>query len=120
MAMSDLTRTRLMALIGAHEDTRYEAGPGADRLAPAKMLPVADVLLLVASDDPDAMLFRYTAYGEMGGDSWHATVAEAKEQALEEYGDALLPWEAVPDEVADAHGYAIQYASERLNSRGNW
>ena len=117
--MSDLTRTRLLALIGANEETRYEA-TGADGLAPAKMLPVADVLLLVASDDPDAMLFRYTAYGEMGGDSWHPTIADAKEQARDEYGDALFPWEPVPDEVADAHDYAIQYASERLNSRGDW
>ncbi len=118
--MSDLTRTRLLALIGANETKRYAVPTGVDPLDAAKMLPLADVILLVASGDPDAMLFRYTAHGELGGDSWHLTVADAKEQASEEYGDVLLPWEEVPDEVTDAHEYAIQYASERLNNRGKW
>ena len=79
-----------------------------------------DVLLLVAGGDPDAMLFRYTAYGELGGDSWHLTVADAQEQAGEEYGDALLPWEPVPDDITDAHSYAINFAADRLNDRGKW
>ena len=118
--MSDLTRTRLLALIGAKEDQGDAVPTGIDQLDAAKTLPAADVLLLVAGGDPDAMLFRYTAFGELGGDSWHLTVADAKEQAAEEYGDALLPWEEVPDEVADAHAYAIGCASERLNDRGKW
>jgi hypothetical protein len=47
-------------------------------------------------------------------------VADAKAQAGAEYGEALLSWEAVPDEVADAHAYAVDYASRRLNDRGKW
>jgi hypothetical protein len=89
-------------------------------LDPAKMLPVADVLLLVADGDGGAMLFRYTAHDDFGGDTWHATVAEAQEQATYEYGDALLPWIDVPDEVTDAHAFAVRYAFERLNNRGGW
>lgn len=118
--MSDRTRTRLLALIGVDEGQGRAAPAGAEPLDAAKTLPAADVVLLVADGEPDAMLFRYTAFGEIGGDSWHLTVADAKEQAAEEYGDALLPWEEVPDEVADAHAYAIGCASERLNDRGKW
>ena len=116
--MSDLTRTRLLALISANEG--HGAPAGVDALDVAKRLPGADVLLLVACGDPDAMVFRYTAFGELGGDSWHPSVVDAKEQAAEEYGAALLPWEPVPDEVTDAHAYAIAYASDRLNDRGKW
>ena len=84
------------------------------------MLPVADVIVLVSDDDPGAMLFRYTAHGEFGGDTWHASVSDAKENAVDEYGEALQAWEEVPDEVADAHEYAIKYAADRLNGRGDW
>ena len=118
--MSDLTRTRLLALVGANEGKRWAAHTGSRALDERTMLPSADVLLLVAGPDPDAMLFRYTAYGDVGGDTWHASLSDAKEQASDEYGDALLPWEEVPEDVDDAHGYVIQYAAERLNSRGKW
>ena len=118
--MSNLTRTRLLALISANEGQAYAAPTGVDALDVAKRLPGADVLLLVACGDPDAMVFRYTAFGELAGDSWHPSVAEAKERAGEEYGAALLPWEPLPDEVTDAHAYAINFASDRLNDRGKW
>jgi hypothetical protein len=119
--MSDLARTRLVALIGASEGQGHAVSTGGvDALDAAKMLPAADVLLLVAGADPDAMIFRYSAFGELGGDSWHLSVADAKAQAGAEYGEALLSWEAVPDDVADAHAYAVDYASRRLNDRGKW
>jgi hypothetical protein len=118
--VSDGTRTRLLALIGVSDGQGRAAPAGAEPLDAAKTLPAADVILLVADGGPDAMLFRYTAFGEIGGDSWHLTVADAQEQASEEYGDALLPWEEVPDEVADAHAHAVGCASERLNDRGKW
>ena len=118
--MSDLTRTRLLALISANEGHAYAPSTAADALDVAKRLPDADVLLLVAGDEPDAMVFRYSAFGELAGDSWHPSVADAKERAGEEYGAALLPWEPVPDEVTDAHAYAITFASDRLNDRGKW
>ena len=86
---------------------------------PAKMLPLADVVLLVADHD-SAMLFRYTAYGEAAGDTWHPSPGAARHQAAEEYGEALGEWVAVPREVADAHLFAVRYAAERLNDRGGW
>jgi hypothetical protein len=109
-----------VALVGAMTGERRAAHTAGFPMDPTKMLPVADVVLLVADDDEGAMLFRYTTDGEFGGDTWHATVAEAQEQAAYEYGDALIPWIEVPTEVADAHAFAVQYAFERLNRRGDW
>ncbi len=118
--MTHPTRTRRVALIGPLAGERRAAHTAGYPLEPEKMLPVADVVLLVADTEGGAMLFRYTAHGEFGGDTWHPTVAEAQEQAADEYGDALLEWVEVPAEAADAHAYAVQYAAERLNGRGDW
>ena len=117
-------RVRLVALVGALAGERQMTHTAGHPLDPAKLLPVADVLLLIAGDDRSgdagAMLFRYTAHGEFGGDTWHLTVADAQGQAEDEYRDALGAWEEVPADVADAHAYAVRYAFERLNSRGDW
>jgi hypothetical protein len=84
------------------------------------MLPPPDVILLISGPDPTAMLFRYTAHGEFGGDTLHASAEDAREQAIYEYSDALDGWVDIPELVEDAHAYAVQYAAERLNSRGDW
>lgn len=118
--MSDSVRSRWVALVGVLTHERRAAHTAGFPLDPEKMLPVADVVLVVANDDAGAMLFRYTAHGEFGGDTWHATLAEAQEQAAYEYGDALLSWMEVPGEVTDAHAFAVQYAYERLDKRGDW
>ena len=122
-SLTDSQRVRAIALIGAMDGARHLTHTTNFPLDPAKMLPPADVLLLVAGQDPEspgAMLFRYTAHGEFGGDTWHTSVDAAREHAIYDYSDALGDWIDVPDEVQDAHGYAVQYAAERLNSRGDW
>ena len=119
-AVSNHSQTRLFALVGAFTGKRREFHTGGYPLVPEKMLPMADVVLLIADREPGAMLFRYTAHGEFGGDTLHDSVEDAQRQAAEEYGDALLPWEEVPPEAAEAHAYAIQHAAERLNGRGDW
>lgn len=118
--MSDSTPTRVLALIGPIAGERSAAHTAGYPLDPSKMLPVADVVLLVGDRDASAMLFRYTAYGEVGGDTWHPSHDEAREQAVEEYGDALGEWVEVPDEIDDAHAFAVRYAADRLDSRGDW
>lgn len=118
--MTEPTRTRAIALVGASAAERHATHTTGFPLDPAKMLPDADVVLLVAGEDadaPGAMLFRYTAYGEVGGDTWHPTESDAREQAAEEYGDALGAWLDVPDDVTDAHAFAVQYAADRLKGR---
>lgn len=112
------SKTRLMALVGPLTRERHVVQTAAHPLSPEKMLPLADVVLLVSDEGESAMVFRYTAHGEFGGDTYHTTVAEAKEAVDDEYGDALAPWEEVPDDVEDAHMLAVRYAYDRLNDRG--
>jgi hypothetical protein len=109
---------RKLALVGAITGDRRAAHTAGFPLDATKMLPIADVVLLIAGADPGVMLFRYTAYGEFGGDTWHQTVADAEEQAAFEYDDALQPWMEVPGDVSDAHEFAVRYAADRLNDRG--
>jgi len=109
---------RQLALVGALTRERRVTQTSAFPLDPSKMLPEADVVLLVTDADPGAMLFRYTAHGEAAGDTWHPSPDDAREQAADEYGDALGAWEPVPAEITDAHRFAVGVAAERLNDRG--
>jgi hypothetical protein len=118
--VTDSAPSRWVALVGALTSERRAEHTAGFPLDPEKMLPVADVVLVVADGDAGAMLFRYTAHDDFGGDTWHATVAEAQKQAAYEYGEALLPWMEVPSDVADAHAFAVQYAYDRLDKRGGW
>jgi hypothetical protein len=113
-------RTRLVSLVGPLTGDRRAVHTTNHPLDPDQMLPVADVVLLVSQEDASAMLFRYTAHGEFGGDTLHGTVREAQQQAIDEYDEALLGWEQVPDDVGDAHLFAIRYANDRLKGRGGW
>jgi hypothetical protein len=113
-------KTRLVSLVGPLTGDRHAVHTTNHPLDPDQMLPIADVVLLVSQEDASAMLFRYTAHGAFSGDTLHGTVREAQLQAAEEYEDALIGWEEVPDDVRDAHLFAIRYAQERLNGRGEW
>jgi len=118
--MTQPNRTRSLALVGPLDGRRRVTQTAGFPIDPSKILPPPDVILLIADADPGAMLFRYTAHGEVGGDTWHPSVDAAREQSIYEYSDALGEWVDVPDEITDAHAYAVQYAAERLNSRGDW
>ena len=116
--MSTPGSSRRITLLGPLAGERRTAHTAGFPLDAGKLLPTADVLLLVADDDgPGAMVFRYTAHGELGGDTWHVSVDDALEQADFEYGDAVLGWEDVPADVADAHDFAVRYAADRLDER---
>jgi hypothetical protein len=101
---------RLVALVGQIAGERRMRHTMGIPLDPAKLLPLPDVLLLESSADSGVMLFRYTIQGESAGDTWHESIADAKEQAIFEYRDALGRWFEVPDDVTDAHAYAVQCA----------
>jgi len=119
--MEHPTRSRLLALVGVISGDRRLQQTAGHPMDPEKMLPTADVILLVTDEeDPSAMLFRYTAFGEVGGDTWHPTSDDAKQNAEDEYGDALGEWMEVPDDVEDPHVFAVKYAADRLNDRGKW
>jgi hypothetical protein len=110
LTVSDQTRVRLVALVGPIAGERQMVHTMGYPIDPQKLLPLPDVLLLEASGDSGVMLFRYTAQGELAGDTWHKTVKDAQEQAIFEYRDALGKWSEVPADVTDAHAYAIRCA----------
>lgn len=112
--------TRIIALIGPLASERRAVQTSGFPLDPEKMLPVADVVLLVVGKEEGAVLFRYTAHGDFAGDTFHSNAEEALDQAATEYGDALGEWLTVPDEITDPHVFAVQYAHDRLDSRGGW
>ena len=85
---------------------------------PDRMLPLPDVLLIVDRGSDGCMLFRYSAHGELCGDTPHDNASQAETQAMVEYGEALAPWIDVPSEITDAHAFAVRYAAEQLNERG--
>ena len=66
--------------------------------------------VLAESDAASVMLYRYRRDGEFCGDTWHASLADAQGQAEYEYRGALGPWSPVPQDVVDAHQYAITFA----------
>ncbi len=109
-------RMRRIALVGPIGNRRVTVHTGGFPLAPDRMLPDADVILVVGNP-AEAMLFRYSAHGELCGDTPHSSLAAAERQAATEYGEALFPWIDVPPDVTDAHAFAIQYAADRLNER---
>ena len=110
-------RIRRFTLVGPL-DRRIAVHTAGYPLPSDRMLPPADVVLVVSDTGGSAMLFRYSAHGEVCGDTPHSSLAEAEEQALNEYGEALLlPWREVPAEIGDAHAFVIQYAAEELNER---
>lgn len=76
-----------------------------------RALPSPDVLVI--EENPDGVfLFRYDREGEFGGDTWHQSVEDAKEQARFEYGDLVEEWQDVPEGI-DAIEHGIALASAR-------
>jgi hypothetical protein len=112
-----MSHTRLFALVGVLDGERKVAQTAGHPLDPSQMLPLADVVLLVADEEPGVMAFRYSTTGETCGDTWHSSVGAAQEQLLDEYGEALAPWFSVPGDVHDPHAFVIRYAADQLNSR---
>jgi hypothetical protein len=111
-----VTRRRV-ALIGPIAGERRAVHTAGYPLDPDDMLPAPDVLLLIDAGKGGCMLFRYTAYGEFGGDTPHDSALQAEMQAQMEYGDALLAWLDVPNDVVDAHAFAVRYAADQMNER---
>ena len=113
-----MSTIRRLSLVGPLDTERHAVHTAGYPIEVGDMLPTPDVLLIIDDGRGDCMLFRYTAYAELAGDTPHDGAAEAEAQAELEYGDALLlPWVEVPDDVGDAHAFAVRYAADRLNER---
>jgi hypothetical protein len=59
-------------------------------------------VLVIRQSKGGVFLDRYTEEGESGGDTWHQSIEEAREQALAEYNGSVGPWRDVPAEMDDA------------------
>jgi hypothetical protein len=77
-----------------------------DRDGQVTLMPNPAVVLLEPGPQ-SAMVYRYTASGAFGGDSWAEDVAAAKRMVALEYGSALHPWQPIPDAADDAVAYAL-------------
>lgn len=76
-----------------------------------RVLPAPDVLVI--EETPEGFfLYRYDREGEFGGDTWHQSLEEAKEQAGFEYGDLVEEWQEVPEGI-DAVEHGIGLAAAR-------
>jgi hypothetical protein len=62
------------------------------RVVPVERMPEA-AWVMIEETSSGFYLFRYSATGEFGGDTWHETLEEAKRQAEFEYGIEDPDWE---------------------------
>lgn len=67
----------------------------------------APVLVIIEEKSDGVFLFRFTADGQVVGDTWHMTVEEAKQQADFEFPGLLSDWKSVPAEVEDVVTFAL-------------
>jgi hypothetical protein len=71
-----------------------------------KLMETPDILLIEESKD-GTFLYRYTASGKNVGDTWHASVEDAKHQADFEFAGLITPWVNVPPEITNVVEYAL-------------
>ena len=68
----------------------------------------APVLLVIEKEVDGVFLFRFTAAGQVVGDTWHRTVEEAQQQARFEFGESLSNWISVPADVEDVVSFGLK------------
>ncbi len=78
-----------------------------------RRMPRPDVLLLEEDGRGGAVLFRYTARGEFGGDSRYESATAARRAAEMDFGENMDDWTPVPVDEPDAHTYAVLQASAK-------
>lgn len=65
--------------------------------------------VLVLSIGPDGIfLDRFEESGAVAGDTWHKSIAEAKAQAIADYGNTIGPWVPVPAGEDDPFSFAMR------------
>jgi hypothetical protein len=74
--------------------------------------------LIIEETNGESFLLRYTRFKEFGGDTWHQSLQEAKEQATYEFGSSLLGWRELPPGIEDPIGYGAQFFAEQKRSDG--
>jgi hypothetical protein len=72
-----------------------------------RMLMESPAFLVIEENRNGVFLYRYDSHGKCVGDTWHANIQEAKQQALYEYETALAEWQMVPPSVLDVVAFGI-------------
>ena len=82
------------------------------------LLPEPELLVIDGESEQGFFLYRLTRSGEFGGDTWHASIEEALEQAKFEYSDRIGGWHDIPVGAPDACDYAVSVIRDGGNSDG--
>lgn len=80
-------------------------------------MPTPTVLVLDVREPSSVYLLRYAHDGGFGGDTWHQSAEDAKNQAVYEYGDAVGPWTAIPAEIDDPVAFALKQSASGGDTR---
>ena len=105
---------RLFAIVHAnvlHPKARHVIGMPhelVDEGSKAEPLPSPNVLVIEQESEGSIFLYRMTRTGEPSGDTWHQSIDDAKHQAEYEYGEVLGEWRAIPEDVTDSRGFAVE------------
>lgn len=75
--------------------------------------PFPDILIIEERHD-GVFLDRYTIKGKWGGDTWHKTIEDAKNQARYEYGDKVMEWQEMPQNVENV----LKFALSNIDKKG--
>lgn len=67
----------------------------------------APALVLIEEKLDGVFLFRFTADGQVVGDTWHMTVEEAKQQAHFEFPELLSGWKSVPVDMENVVAFGL-------------
>ena len=104
-------RIAYVAIVGPITDRRQTIHSWASQQGAKRFMAFPDVVL-TEGDSASMMPYRYRCDGEFCGDTWHASLEDAQNQAQYEYGEALGQWRRVPPDVADTHQHAIALAQK--------
>ena len=78
-----------------------------------QLLPWPLVLVIQEDSEGNVFLYRVARNGAPAGDTWHASVDDAKAQAAYEYGELLGRWSVIPVDVGDTRAFALATARAR-------
>lgn len=71
-------------------------------------------VVVIDKHSTGVFLNRFAMDGAFAGNTWHMTVADAKEQAEDEYGGSLGEWREIPPEINDRLNFVLAAAKRVL------
>ncbi len=71
-------------------------------------MPIPQVVIATEGERRGWVLYRYTSDRKVAGETWHPSMPDAKDQAAQEYAEALGGWREIPEGVDDILSYALQ------------